>query len=89
MTEKELSRHITDAVGDVDLADTDIPAIDLYLDQILSLFSEKNTDSAERYRDRLLTKTMVNNYSKDGLISPINGKNIPVRTLLKCFLSII
>jgi hypothetical protein len=74
MTEKELFLHITDAVGDVDLADTDIPAIDLYLDQILSLFSEKNIDSTERYRDRLLTKTMVNNYSKDGLISPINGK---------------
>lgn len=74
MTEKELSQHIRDAVGDVDLSDTDIPAIDLYLDQILSLVSDKNTASAKRYRERSLTKTMINNYSKDGLISPINGK---------------
>ena len=74
MTEKELAQHITNAVSDVDLADTDIPAIDLYLDQILCLVADKNTASAKRYRERALTKTMINNYSKDGLISPINGK---------------
>ena len=37
MTEKELRARIEAAVGDVDLADTDIPAIDLYLD-IINLF---------------------------------------------------
>lgn len=74
MTEKELRARIEAAVGDVDLADTDIPAIDLYLDQILSLVAEKNAVSAPRYRDRALTKTMVNNYSKNELISPIAGK---------------
>ena len=74
MTESELSAHIAAAVQDADLSDTEIPGIDLYLDQILSLVSEKNSASATRYRERTLTKTMVNNYSKDGLISPINGK---------------
>lgn len=74
MTEKELHERIASAVGDVDLSDTDIPAIDLYLDQILSLVAEKNAISAPRYRDRQLTKTMVNNYSKNELISPIEGK---------------
>ena len=74
MTERELSARIAAAVSDADLADTDIPGIDLYLDQILSLVCEKNSASSPRYRERALTKTMVNNYSKDGLISPINGK---------------
>ncbi len=74
MTEKEIAKHIGDAVGDVDLADTEIPSIDLYLDQILSIFAEKNALCAPRYRERTLTKTMINNYSKSGLISPINGK---------------
>ena len=74
MTEKELQERIRAAVGDVDLADTDIPAIDLYLDQILSLVADKNAVSTPRYRERSLTKTMINNYSKDGLISPIAGK---------------
>ena len=74
MTEKELRERIASAVGDVDLSDTDIPSIDLYLDQILSLVAEKNAVSTPRYRDRALTKTMVNNYSKNELISPIEGK---------------
>lgn len=74
MTEKELCERIKTAVADADLADTDIPAIDLYLDQILSLVADKNATSAPRYRARTLTKTMINNYSKDGLISPITGK---------------
>lgn len=74
MNEQELSDLIGRAVGDVDLSDTDVPTIDLYLDQILSLIAERNAASTPRYRDRALTKTMVNNYSKDGLISPIVGK---------------
>ncbi len=74
MTEKELQGHIAAAVGDVDLCDTDIPNIELYLDQILSLVADKNAVSTPRYQERSLTKTMINNYSKDGLISPISGK---------------
>ena len=74
MREQELSDLIRRAVGDVDLSDTEIPFIDLYLDQILSLIAEKNAMSTPRYRERALTKTMVNNYSKDGLIRPIAGK---------------
>ena len=74
MTLKELEALIGIAVKDADLADTDIPAIDLYLDQILSLVADKNSGASTRYRERALTKTMINNYSKDGLISPIAGK---------------
>ena len=74
MTERELLARIEAAVGDKDLSDTEIPAIDLYLDQILSLIADKNAASTERYRERALTKTMINNYSKGGLISPIEGK---------------
>ena len=74
MTEQEIKKLIENAVGDVDLNDTEIPAIDLYLDQILSIVSGKTALSTPRYRERELTKTMINNYSKSGLISPVNGK---------------
>ncbi len=74
MTENEIAKHIKNAVSDVDLTDTEIPSIDLYLDQILSIVSDKTALSAPRYRERALTKTMINNYSKSGLISPVNGK---------------
>ncbi len=62
------------AVGDTDLESREIPAIDLYLDQIISLVNERNSASTDMYRDRVLTPTMVNNYSKDGLIKPVCGK---------------
>lgn len=40
-----------------------IPEIDLYMDQLLSLIEEKG-----------ITKTMINNYSKEKLIKPLKGK---------------
>jgi len=53
---------------------SDIPDIDLYIDQITTLFEDKIKDSKRSEDDKLITKTMVNNYSKAGLIKPIKGK---------------
>ena len=62
------------AVKEEELAANEIPNIDLYVDQIINLVADKNSQSAERYHDKQLTKTMINNYSKDGLITPVKGK---------------
>ena len=86
MEEKQLEALIARAVNDADLADTDIPAIDLYLDQILSLVADKNSNASPRYRERALTKTMINNYSKDGLISPITGKKYTKEHIIEMLL---
>lgn len=74
MDMEELNRILGEAVNDSNLHSNEIPSIDLYLDQILSLVADKQKQGAERFSDRVLTKTMVNNYSKDGLIKPISGK---------------
>lgn len=74
MNEQELDRLLADAVNDSNLHSNEIPSLDLYLDQILSLVSEKQKQGSERFSQRILTKTMVNNYSKDGLIKPVSGK---------------
>lgn len=50
------------AVEDGEIPLSEIPTIDLYMDQIITLMDER------------LTKTMINNYSKEGLIKPIKGK---------------
>lgn len=48
----------------------DIPNIDLYMDQITT-FMDENLNSSKRYSDdKLLTKTMINNYTKNKLIPP-------------------
>ncbi len=74
MDYKELDNILSDAVNDAELCCDDIPSISLYLDQIVHLISDKSHEGAERFYNRTLTKTMVNNYSKAGLISPVTGK---------------
>lgn len=47
-----------------------IPNIDLYMDQITT-FMDSQLSSAKRYEDdKLLTKTMINNYAKNNLLPP-------------------
>lgn len=73
MDVKKLSELIRTAVDDADLVSAEIPSIDLYLEQILSLVADKNLQG-NAAADRTLTKNMINNYSKDGLITPVKGK---------------
>ena len=74
MDREVLKRIAEDATRDEELSVGEIPAIDLYVDQIINLVAEKLKSGSERYADRQLTKTMINNYSKDGLITPVKGK---------------
>ena len=52
----------------------DLPAIDLYMDQVITLIEQANQKNDRLPDEKPLTKMMVNNYSKAGLISPIKGK---------------
>lgn len=48
----------------------DIPNIDLYMDQVTT-FMDDQLSSTKRYEDdKILTKTMINNYAKNNLIPP-------------------
>lgn len=47
-----------------------IPDIDLYMDQVTTLVEEKLSKTKRLPQDKLLTKTMINNYTKAGLIEP-------------------
>ena len=83
MTENEWKALLAEAVRDADLHPHEIPSIDLYLDQITSLADEKRREGSPRFADRALTKTMINNYSKDGLLSPIKGKKYSKEQILQ------
>lgn len=86
MKKNEMDLLITEAVRDADLRPEEIPQIDLYLDQITSLVADKRREGSERFADRVLTKTMINNYSKDGLLSPIKGKKYSKEHILQMLL---
>ena len=52
----------------------DIPSIDLYMDQVTT-FMDEHLKSACRYPgDKILTKTMINNYAKNKLLPPPEKK---------------
>ena len=51
-----------------------IPNIDLYMDQVITLFEEKLAHTKRNENDKLLTKTMINNYTKDKLLMPAKKK---------------
>ena len=64
----------------------DIPSLDLYMDQILTLFDVNLADNKRYEDDKLLTKTMINNYSKEGLLKPIKGKKYSKEHILQMLL---
>lgn len=47
-----------------------IPSIDLYMDQVTSFIDGQLTGSKRNEDDKLLTKTMINNYTKNDLLPP-------------------
>lgn len=56
------------------LVSKDIPDLDLYMDQIMTLFETHLANNKKNKEDKLLTKTMINNYSKAKVITPVKGK---------------
>lgn len=71
---KDLSELMQAVFSDRDLLPEEVPALDLYMDQVLTLFNEGLRDTKRHPDDKLLTKTMINNYSKEKLLLPVKGK---------------
>lgn len=70
----EFEQLVERVIQDQDLKLEDIPALDLYMDQVLTLFDEGLSSNKRHPEDKLLTKTMINNYSKEHLLMPVKGK---------------
>lgn len=60
--------------SDADIQTEDVPRLDLYLDQVLALFDDGLSANKRAPSDKLLTKTMVHNYAKEGLLQTSKGK---------------
>ena len=48
----------------------DIPAIELYVDQVTRFMDQHPSGNKRSEEDKILTKTMINNYTKNRLIPP-------------------
>ena len=49
---------------------SEIPGIDLYMDQVTTFMDEHLSDVKMYEDDKILTKTMINNYTKNDLLPP-------------------
>ena len=60
----------------------DIPNIGLYMDQVTT-FMDEQLNACKRYEnDKILTKTMINNYAKNDLLPPPEKKKYSKEHLL-------
>ena len=68
---KDMLNSILSSISRIDyVRPDDIPNIDLYMDQVTT-FMEKELASSKRHEDdKILTKTMINNYAKNDLLPP-------------------
>ena len=79
----DLLNSILESISRIDyVKSVDIPNIDLYMDQVTS-FMEKQLKSTKRYdEDKILTKTMINNYAKNDLLPAPEKKKYSKEHLL-------
>ena len=71
---KEILELIRSMQGIDYISPDDIPNIDLYMDQVTT-FMDEHLKSSKRFEDdKVLTKTMINNYTKNNLLPPPNKK---------------
>ena len=67
----DLLNSILKSLSNIDyIRPEEIPNIDLYMDQVTT-FMDKQLASTKRYEDdKILTKTIINNYTKNHLLPP-------------------
>ena len=68
---KKAILSLLDKLNGIDyISPESIPNIDLYMDQITNFMDDQLEMSKRREDDKLLTKTMINNYTKNDLLQP-------------------
>jgi hypothetical protein len=82
MNKEDLLRLIKDINVDEKIKLDDIPEIELYMDQVIQLFEAKLGSVKRKEEDKVLTKTMINNYAKAKLLMSIKNKKYSKEHLL-------
>ena len=75
MNTKQFLSDILDEFNKIDyVKPEDIPNIDLYMDQVTTFMDSQLATSNRHEDDKILTKTMINNYAKNDLLPPPEKK---------------
>ena len=69
--EKDLLNSILERLARIDyIKPEELPNIDLYMDQVTTFMDDRLSISKRHPEDKVLTKTMINNYAKNNLLPP-------------------
>ncbi len=71
---EELKKQINEWLDLGYIAPEDIPSIELYMDQVTTFMDRYLSKNKRTEEDKTLTKTMINNYTKNDLLPPPNKK---------------
>ena len=74
MNKEEILKFIDELEIDNKIQHKDIPDLDLYMDQVIQLFEGKLSTLKRDADDKVLTKTMINNYAKAKLLMSVKNK---------------
>lgn len=86
---EDLLQSILNSLDRIDYIRTqDIPDIELYMDQVTTFMGSRlKTSTRNPENDKILTKTMINNYAKNDLLPPpIKKKYSKEHVLLLIFI---
>lgn len=72
--ESALFNIIEEIAHGKDIRISDIPDIELYMDQVTTFIDNKLGYNKRILKDRILTKTMINNYTKSKILLPSKNK---------------
>jgi hypothetical protein len=71
---ESLNKLVEEIVGAKDISLMEIPCVDLYMDQVTTFFNDKLASLKRNEEDKILTKTMINNYTKGKVLMPAKNK---------------
>ncbi|GEQ20140.1 hypothetical protein CBU02nite_06460 [Clostridium butyricum] len=74
MNNFDIDNYINSQKSSTNINLDDFPEIDLYMDQVIQLFESKLNYTKRNEDDKILTKTMINNYAKGNLLMKIKNK---------------
>ncbi len=65
--DEQLATHLLNQLSLEKIDPANFPSIDLYMDQVTTFMESQLKDSRRTEEDKVLTKTMINNYAKNNL----------------------
>jgi hypothetical protein len=86
MNMNNLSSIIEQLSSTAEIKVNDIPDIDLYMDQVTTFIENKLGNEKRDKKDKLLTKTMINNYSKAKILTPSKNKKYNKQQMIQLIL---